>query len=58
MRKSFWLSFVLGLQPFVTFLAILVSLLLRHIPIGKGFDIVSILVGVSPDSVVLLKGAG
>lgn len=58
MRKSVWLSVVFAVQPALTFGAMVASVLLRHVPISKGFGIVSVLAGTRPESVVLLRGAG
>jgi len=57
-EKSSILYAALALQPFITVLAVLVSIFLSHVPIGRGFGTVAILAGVEQDSHGLLEGAG
>ncbi|MCJ1273887.1 hypothetical protein MMC21_001680 [Puttea exsequens] len=56
--SHFWLLFlILAIQPFLTLLIFLLGLINYATPIDKDFGMVSILAGVRPSSLALLKGA-
>ena len=55
--KSALLYFVLGLQPFLMVLMSVAIILLHHVPVGKGFGLISILSGISTESLKSLSGA-
>jgi hypothetical protein len=58
LRTGSLLYFVLAVQPVLTVLGFLVAMWLHRTPIGKDFGLVSILSGVEPATLGLVRGAG
>jgi hypothetical protein len=57
LRASGWLYFILAILPIVITIAFVLTILLRSTPVGKDFGLISILAGVNPDTLPLLRGA-
>lgn len=58
LRPDPWLYFILAVQPFLTVVALLLNILLHSTPISKDFGLISILSGINPENLPLLRGAG
>ncbi|KAK3715418.1 hypothetical protein LTR37_007146 [Vermiconidia calcicola] len=52
------LYMVLAVHPAITLLALLVAARLYHVPVGRGFGVVSILSGLEQSSLQIIRGAG
>jgi hypothetical protein len=57
LRRGAGLILVLSVQPFLTILTILGKWLLYSVPIGQGFGVISILGGINPSDLGVLKGS-
>jgi hypothetical protein len=57
LRVEAGLYFVLAVQPVLTVIAFLVTIVLYGVPINRGFGMVSVLAGVEKESLALLRGA-
>jgi hypothetical protein len=57
LRASPWLYIILAILPIVTTIAFVLRILLRSTPVSKDFGLISILAGVNPDTLPLLRGA-
>ncbi|PPJ61284.1 hypothetical protein CBER1_09319 [Cercospora berteroae] len=58
LKRSYVLLLLFAVQPIMTFAMIAGSMMLRSVPVGKGFGIIAVLAGVRPESLGILKGAG
>ena len=58
LRADWSLYLVLVTQPTITILGFIVAILLHRTPVGKDFGLLSILSGVEPTTLKLIRGAG
>lgn len=56
-RRGVWLIFILAIYPVLTAIAVLIKALLYNDPIGDGFGLGSLLVGIKQERLEVLRGA-